>query len=259
MSKPNAITLRSVLSGKRKSPPASDPVQTQPQAAPNLVLTYNWHCLVLGATGTGKTTLLRELVRNTNGEMIWVGGAHPELATLKQVIVRQERFEEPVLVVVDDIHLNTEHLELIELVARDGLRSNVQLLISAQMIEDVPQAVWRNCQAIFALGESALQQLGWPIESATEFQAVFKWPSQQGSHQILPPNKPANLASAETGNPLLRRASTPQLAPYEESAPTRQTPLDQWSMEVPAEPLGLRDHPHDSRDLPRRTRYSRTL
>ncbi len=229
------------------------------EPAPFPDLADNWHCLVLGATGTGKTTLVRELVRNSRCLMLWFGGAHADIETLKQVIIRQECFEEPALLVIDDVHLHTEQLELIELVARDGLKSNVRLVISAQLLSDLPQAVWRNCQVNYALGQSAVEQLTWNIEPLAEFQAAYKMPGRHGVIAIPMPENFPDSASEVTGNPLLRRASTPRLAPYEESALARQTPLGQLSKEVPAEQLGLRDHQHDSRDLPRRTRYSRTL
>ena len=255
----NTSRLRTALAGAKKSQPETDTGPSQLEILSPSMLFPNWHYLVLGATGTGKTTLVRELVRNTSSRLIWVGGAPADLTSLGQVLSRQERFDENVLLVVDDVHLHAEQLELIEQVARDGLKSNVQLLITAQLLSDLPQAVWRNCQVGFALGQSALEQLDWAIGPLPEFQAAYKTPGRDGVVQIPMPEQFPISALEETGNPFLRRASTPRLAPYEESAPARQTPSDQWSKEEPAEPQGLRDHPHDSRDLPRRTRYSRTL
>jgi hypothetical protein len=217
------------------------------------------HCLVLGGTGTGKTSLARELVLNTGFRLIWIGGVHPDLDVLKRVISGQERFDHPVLVVVDDVHIHAEQLELIELIARDGLKSNVLLLITAQLLSDLPQAVWRNCQIKFAIGEDAREQLLFSGEFLAEFQVAFRWPSQRGQLQIPTPNQFQAVDQELTGNPLLRRASTPQLALYEESALAHQIPSDQWSKEALAELPDLLGHQLGSKDLPHRTRYSRTL
>lgn len=251
--------LRTAPAGAKKSQPETNTAPNQLEILNSSMLLPNWHYLVLGATGAGKTTLVRGLVRSTSSRLIWVGGAHADLTALGQVLARQERFDENVLVVVDDVHLHAEQLELIEQVARDGLKSNVQLLITAQLLSDLPQAVWRNCQVSFALGEAALEQLDWTIGPLPEFQAAYKMPGRDGVVQIPAPEQFPISAVEETGNPFLKRASTPQLAPYEESAPAHQTPSDLWSEEGPAEPQGLRDHPHDSKGLPHRTRYSRTL
>ncbi len=257
MSKTNISGWWSALAARRAPQIEKQIGSIEPALFPDL--SDSWHCLVLGATGTGKTTLTRELVRGSRCRTIWFGGAHSDIEALHQVIVRQECFEDPVLLVVDDVHLHTEHLELIELVARDGLKSNVRLVITAQLLSDLPQAVWRNCQLKYALGQSAVEQLKWNTDPLGEFQAAYKMPGRHGVIAIPTPEYFSGSAGEVTGNPLLRRASTPRLAPYEESALARQTLLDQWSKEAPAEQLGLRDHPHDSRDLPHRTRYSRTL
>jgi hypothetical protein len=218
-----------------------------------------WHCLILGATGSGKTSLTHRLLRNLNSRVIWLETQNPELAAVESAISRKERFELPVVLVVDDVHLFTEHLELIELVARDGRKSNVFLLVTAQLTSDLPQSVWRNCQIRFALGPDANEQLNLTTcEQLAEHVIAFSWPGKSGLLQIEKP-KASPQAGLDQGNPLLRRASTPQLAPYEESAPARQTPLDQWSMEEQAEPQGLHDRQPDNTGLPHRTRYSRTL
>jgi Cdc6-like AAA superfamily ATPase len=229
------------------------------QVVENPLLDGGRHCLVLGATGTGKTTLARELVRNTSFRLIWVEGGHADLDVLKQVIESQERFDHPVLVVVDDAHLHTEQLELIELIARDGVKSNVLLLITAQLLSDLPQAVWRNCQIKFAIGEDAREQLQLSGEPLAAFETSFSWPSRQGRLQISMPNQFQVPEQEMTGNPLIRRASTPQLAPYEESSLARQIPSAQWSKEELAELPDLRGRQLGSKDLPHRTRYSRTL
>ncbi|MFM1958389.1 MAG: FtsK/SpoIIIE family [Actinomycetota bacterium] len=259
MRKSNISKFWPALSLGKAPEPEKHAVEIVPDLATHSLPADNWHCLVLGAAGTGKTTLVRELLRSVSSQSIWLGGAAAEVEALKQVITRQERFEDGLLLVVDDAHLHTEQLELIELAARDGLKSNVRLVITSQLLSDLPQAVWRNCQLRYALGESAIEQLEWSESPLSEFQAAFRCPGRQGVFQL--PKPVLFLSSAEdvAGNPLLRRASTPQLAPYEESAPTRQTPLGQWSKEEPTEQPGLRDHPRDSRDLPHRTRYSRTL
>ncbi len=248
MQKMNSNWFRSLLSSKDKTPVQVNGVNPQPQQvsdlASSLGLELNGqvvenplqdggrHCLVLGATGTGKTTLTRQLVRNTSFRLIWVGGANADLDALKQVIANQERFDHPVLVVVDDAHIHTEQLELIELIARDGLKSNVLLLITAQLISGEPLA---------------------------EFEAAFDWPGRQGRFQMRVPNQFQIADQEMIGNPLIRRASTPQLAPYEESALARQIPSAQWSKEEPAELPDLLGHQRGSRDQPHRTRYSRTL
>ncbi len=275
MQKMNSNWLRSLLSLKHKTPAQVNEVIPQPnqgiehssslgfdlngQVVQNPLLAGGRHCLVLGATGTGKTTLARQLVRNTSFRLIWGGGANAGLDALLQVIANHERFDHPVLVVVDDAHIHTEQLELIEMIARDGLKSNVLLLITAQLLSDLPQAVWRNCQIEFALGEDAREQLQFSGEPLAEFEAAFEWPGRQGRLQIRVPNQFQFVEQELTGNPLTRRASTPRLAPYEEFALAHQIPSDQWSKEELAELPDLHGHQLDSKGLPHRTRYSRTL
>jgi Cdc6-like AAA superfamily ATPase len=225
----------------------------------NPIRNARWHCLILGATGTGKTTLARELVRNVNAKVIWAGGTHPDLIALKSVIHAQERFDYPVLVVFDDAHLHAEHLELIELIARDGLKSAVTLLITAQLIADLPQSVWRNCQARFGLGSDGFDTFSTQHEEPDEFDVCFSWPNRNGVFQLRVPNQIGQQTEEFAGNPLIRRASTPQSAPYEESALARQIPLDRWSKEELAALPDLLDRQLGSKDLPHRTRYSRTL
>ena len=218
-----------------------------------------WHCLILGATGSGKTALVQSLVRNLNSQVIWFETQNPEVVAITSAISLKERFELPVVLVVDDVHLFAEHLELIELVARDGRKANVFLLVTAQLISDLPQSVWRNCQIKFALGPDANEQLNLNTnEQLAEHVIAFSWPGKRGLLQLEKP-KALPQGVLDQGNPLLRRASTPQLAPYEESAPARQTPLDQWSVEELAEPQGLHDRQLGNTGLPHRTRYSRTL
>lgn len=225
----------------------------------NPLIPLRWHCLVLGATGTGKTTLIRELVRNINCQLIWAESESGELAALQRVVSNQERFEFPALLVVDDVHLFAEHLELIELVARDGLKANVFLVVTAQQLSDLPQAVWRNCQIKFALGQDASEELNLGVENLKCFEAIFSWPERTGALQPLQVRQVIEMNYTPAGNPLMRSASTPQSAPYEESAQAHQTPLDQWSKEVLAEPQGLHDRQLGSTNQPHRTRYSRTL
>lgn len=225
----------------------------------NPLIPLRWHCLVLGATGTGKTTLIRELVRNISCQLIWAESESADLAPLQRLISNQERFEFPALLVVDDVHLFAEHLELIELVARDGLKANVFLVVTAQQLSDLPQAVWRNCQVKFALGQDASEELNLRVDNLRCFEAVFSWPQRTGALEPLKSRQVIELNYTPAGNPLIRSASTPQSAPYEESAQARQTPLDQWSKEGPAEPQGLHDRQLGSTNQPRRTRYSRTL
>lgn len=217
------------------------------------------HCLILGATGTGKTTLVKNLLSDLDWQVLWLPDADPQTSALKDAICQQQRFELPVFLVVDDAHLFTEHLELIELVARDGRKSNIFLLLTAQLLSDVPQAVWQNCQIRFAIGQEAMKQLNVSThEQPSDFVTHFSWPGRQGLLRLAE-SKLQNKKLPDQGNPLLRRASTPQLAPYEESAPTRQTPSDQWSVEELAEPQGLHDRQLGNTGLPHRTRYSRTL
>ena len=226
----------------------------------NPMRTLKWHCLILGATGTGKTSLTKRLVANLNCRVIWLETQNPEVEALLGAINRRDRFELPVLLVIDDAHLFTEQLDLIERVARDGRKSNVFLLITAQLLTDLPQPVWRNCQVRFALDAEANEQLKVTThEQAVERVIAFCWPGRRGLFQLTPPSALHEVTAIKQGNPLLRRASTPQLAPSEEFAPTRQTPLDQWSMEELAEPQDLHDRQHGSTGLPHRTRYSRTL
>lgn len=225
----------------------------------NPLIPLRWHCLVLGATGTGKTTFIRELVRDISCQLIWAESESSDLAALQRVISNQERFEFPALLVVDDVHLFAEHLELIEMVARDGLRANVFLVVTAQQLSDLPQAVWRNCQVKVALGQDASEELNLGVENLRCFEAVFSWPERSGALQPIQSRRMTQVNYEPAGNPLIRRASTPQSAPYEESAQAHQTPLDQWSKEVLAEPQGLHDRQLGSKDQPHRTRYSRIL
>ncbi len=225
----------------------------------NPLETLQWHSLVLGSAGSGKTALMGELVGALNCDVIWFAGENSQFKSLQSCIEGKGRFELPVLLVVDDIHLFTEHLELIELVARDGLKSNVLLLVSAQLLSDLPQAVWRNCQIKFALGQDALDQLNQSVQNLSAFEALYLSPMGRGTLKLKNATQFQPAKSESSGNPLVRRASTPQLAPYEESALARQTPLDQWSKEVLAEPQDLRGHQLGSKDQPHRTRYSRTL
>jgi hypothetical protein len=192
--------------------------------------------------------------------VIWIETQNPELVAVASAISLKERFEMPVVLVVDDVHLFTEHLELIELVARDGRKSNVFLVVTAQLIADLPSSVWRNCQIRFALGPDANEQLNLTsYEQLAEHVIAFSWPGKRGLLQLEKPKVMPEAAIEPQGNPLLRHASTPQLAPYEESAPAHQTPLDQWSMEELAEPQGLHDRQLGNTGLPHRTRYSRIL
>lgn len=234
-------------------------VDQQGVSVDNPLRAFFGHCLILGATGTGKTTLVKNLLGDTDCQVLWLPDADPQTSALKDAICQQQRFELPVLLVVDDAHLFTEHLELIELVARDGRKSNIFLLITAQLLSDVPQAVWQNCQIRFAIGHEARQQLNSASDQhLAAYVAHFSWPGRHGLLRLAE-SKFQNKKLPDQGNPLLRRASTPQLEPYEESAPTRQTPSDQWSMEELAEPQGLHDRQLGNTALPHRTRYSRTL
>lgn len=234
-------------------------VDQQGVSVDNPLRVFTGHCMILGATGTGKTTLVKNLLGDIDCQVLWLPDADPQASALKDAICQQQRFELPVLLVVDDAHLFTEHLELIELVARDGRKSNIFLVLTAQLLSDVPQAVWQNCQIRFAIGQEAMKQLNVSThEQPSAYVAHFSWPGRQGFLRVVE-SKFQNRKLPDQGNPLLRRASTPQLAPYEESAPTRQTPSDQWSVEELAEPQGLHDRQLGNTALPHRTRYSRTL
>ena len=273
MKKINTSWLTSLLGSGSRQLAADSPAEVQPargsgnslgldrngNEVENPLIPMRWHCLVLGATGTGKTTLLRELVRNVNCQLIWAASETADLAALQRLISNQERFEFPALLVVDDVHLFAEHLELIELFARDGLKANMFLVVTAQQLSDLPQAVWRNCQVKFALDQDASDELNQGVENLKCFEAVFGWPERTGALQPLTTRRVTELNYEQAGNPLMRSASTPQSAPYEESAQAHQTPLDQWSKEVRAEPQGLHDRQLGSTNQPRRTRYSRTL
>lgn len=217
------------------------------------------HCLILGATGTGKSSLVKNLVADLDCRIVWLTDSSQEVSSLEEAIRRHQRFEFPVLLVIDDAHLFAEQLELLELLARDGRRSNIFLLITAQLLSDLPQAIWRNCQIRFAIGPEARKQLKLQShEQLSAYVAVFSWPGRQGFIRISESSRPAGDAP-DNSNPLLRRASKLPLEPYEESAPAHQTPLDQWSKEVLAEPQGLHDRQLGNTDQPHRTRYSRTL
>lgn len=273
MKKINTSWLTSLLGSSSRQLAADSPAEVQPargldnalgldrsgNEVENPLIPLRWHCLVLGATGTGKTTLIRELLRNINCQLIWAESESAELAALQRVVSNQERFEFPTLLVVDDVHLFAEHLELIELVARDGLKANVFLVATAQQLSDLPQAVWRNCQIKVALGQDASEELNLGVENLKCFEAIFSWPERTGALQPLQVRQVIEVNYTPAVNPLMRSASTPQSAPYEESAQVHQTPLDQWSKEVLAEPQGLHDRQLGSTNQPHRTRYSRTL
>jgi hypothetical protein len=225
----------------------------------NPLRSYAGHCLILGATGTGKTTLLKNLVADLDCRIVLLSTTSTELPTLIETINLQKRFEFPVLLVVDDIHLFAEHLEVLELLARDGKKSNVLILITAQLLDDLPEAVWRNCQIRFAIGLDARRQLNLEAnDQLGAYVAVFSWPGRQGFMKVAEAISQRSALPTQS-NPLLRRASTLPSAPYEESVLARQTPLDQWSMEGQAELQDLHDRQLDSTGQPRRTRYSRTL
>lgn len=217
------------------------------------------HCLILGATGAGKTSLVKKLVADLDCRIVWLTDTSQEVGILIEAVDRQQRFEFPVLLVVDNAHLFAEQLELLELFARDGRRSNVFLLITAQLLSDLPQAVWRNCQIRFAIGVEARKQLKLPShEQLGAYVAVFSWPGRQGFFRIAESSREARSVP-DNSNPLIRRASKLPLEPYEESALAHQTPLDQWSMEGQAELQDRHDRQHGNTSQPHRTRYSRTL
>jgi hypothetical protein len=225
----------------------------------NPMRSYVGHCLILGASGSGKTSLIQHLLADLDCQVVWLSDAGLDTSVLSGAIAQQQRFEFPVLLVADDAHLFAEQLELLEQVARDGRRANILLLVSAQLLADLPQAIWRNCQIKFALDSDSRMQLKLVShEQLGPYVAVFSWPGRQGFIRIV---SPAKLGSPlkDQGNPLLRRASRLPSTPYEESALARQIPLDQWSVEELAEPQGLRDRQLGNTDQPRRTRYSRTL
>lgn len=225
----------------------------------NPLRSHSWHTLVLGASGSGKTTLITELIRDLPCRLIWLTTESSVLTALESAVSMEERFEFPVLLVVDDAHRFAENLDLIELIARDGIRSNVTLLISAQLLSDLPQAIWKNCQIRFVLGLDSFSELPQETVALNPFEVGFAWPGSTGIVKISKPAKNWISRKQEEGNPLLRRAATPQLAPYEEFAQAHRTPLDLWSAEEQAEPPGLHDRQLGSTALPRRTRYSRTL
>lgn len=273
MKKINTSWFTSLLGSSSRKLAADSPLEVQParrfgnslgfdrngNEVENPLIPLRWHCLVLGATGTGKTTLIRELMRDISCQLIWAEAESRDLASLQRLISNQERFEFPALLVVDDVHLFAEHLELIELVARDGLKANVFLVVTAQQLSDLPQAVWRNCQVKFALCRDSCEELNLGVENLKGFEAVFSWPERTGALQPVQSSRVIEENFEQAGNPLIRSASRPQSAPYEESARVHQTPLDQWSKEVPAEPQDLHDRQLGNTDQPRRTRYSRTL
>jgi DNA-binding GntR family transcriptional regulator len=88
MWKINTNGLRTALTGAKKSQPEANTAPSQLESVSSSMLLRNWHYLVLGATGTGKTTLVRNLVRNTSSRLIWVGGAHADLAALEVLHTR---------------------------------------------------------------------------------------------------------------------------------------------------------------------------
>ncbi len=218
---------------------------------------FDSHALILGATGVGKTRFVQLLIQQLGCRILWLPGAAIELEQIHAAIIGNERFELPVLVIVDNAHLFADQLEMIELIARDGLKSNVLLLITAQLLSDLPSAVWRNCRIRFAIGQDAFEQLSLGNGPLERLEVAFSFPNRQGV--LKPVDRTGFAPVVTTTNPLVRSASRPQSAPYEEFAPVRQIPLDQWSMVERAEPQDLHDRPRDSTDLPHRTRYSRTL
>lgn len=273
MEKTHSSRLLQLFGLRRESPqvetPETKPVMHTPSGSlgvdqlgvlvENPIRTFMGHCLILGATGSGKTTLLKNLLSDLDCRIVWLTEASPEVGLLTDAIRRQQRFEFPVLLVADNAHLFAEQLELLELVARDGRRSNIFLVITAQLLSDLPQAIWRNCQIRFAIGAEARKQLKLNRhEELGAYVAVFSWPGRRGFIRIAESIRP-DASLPDQSNPLLRRASTLPLVPYEESAQARQTPLDQWSMEGQAELQDLHGHQHGNTDQPRRTRYSRTL
>ncbi len=226
-------------------------------AVENPCRNFDSHALILGATGTGKTRVIHLLIQQLGCRILWLPGVSEELVQIRAAIIAGERFEFPVLVIVDNAHLFTDQLELIELIARDGLKSNVLLVITAQLLPDLPSAVWRNCQIGFALDQDSCHQLSFENPSLARFELAFSFPNRKGVVKLS--DRESFGPAIAMANPLVRSASRPQSAPYEEFARVRQTPSDQWSMVEQAEPQDLHGRPRDSTDLPHRTRYSRTL
>lgn len=226
-------------------------------SVPNPLRSFDSHSLILGSTGTGKTALIHRLVKGLGCRTIWLTYDQPEIEAIRGAIANHERFELPVLVVADDIHQFADQLEFIETIARDGIRSNVLLVVSAQLLADLPQAVWRNCQVKFALGQDGCEQLNLPSSAIGRYEIAYHWPGSTGVLKALPQSPFGKVV--ETSNPLARYALEPQSAPYEGFARVRQIPSDQWSMAELTEPQGPHDRLLGSTDLPHRTRYSRIL
>lgn len=271
MKRSDTSWLSALIGKKDPAPKVSVPESPYPQpnpetliglnkegaGIPNPMRCFDSHALVLGATGTGKTALIHHLVKGLGCKVIWLSYDQPELESIQGALTNHERFELPVLVVVDGIHQFADQLELIEMIAREGLKSNVLLVVSAQLMADLPQAVKRNCQVKFALGQDGCEQLNFPITAIGRYEIAYQWPGSTGVLKALPQSPFGQFA--ETSNPLARYASEPLSAPYEGFARVRQIPSDQWSMAELTEPQGPHDRLLGSTNLPHRTRYSRTL
>jgi hypothetical protein len=230
--------------------PIDSPLSTEPG-----------HVLIVGPTQAGKSLLAKVLMRSWRYEL-WQLSSESEAELTHEFEARKSlQRHEPLLLVADPVHECSNLLPLLGEISRSGAKFGIKLLVTSQLLSDLPEEVWANCQSRFYAGSrsSEARALGLPMLTAkNSFGFAYRNLAVRGQFRLLE-SKLEPEKEEDFTNPLTGSAFRPRSAPFEESAPARQTPLDQWSMEGQAAPQGLLDHQLGSKGQPHRRRYSRTL